>query len=526
MHKAGFMLLEAIPKNMVLFILLYEMIVSASTSPLSGYLLPFYTVTVTLFGCCKSACTSSIHPMSHIFSVRELTGVIKQTLEGQFPFVWVKGQVANLSRPASGHMYFSLKDADATLSCVWFKGSQRGEETFDPLTGEVFEGGPRPSLARTLQEGQEVLCAGRMNVYPPRGSYQLVVEIAQNAGLGQLYLEFEECKRKLAAKGYFTAERKRALPYHPQNIAVITAPTGAAIQDFLRIAGERGWGANIRIYPSLVQGNEAPAMLVSAIQQALADAWADVVVLIRGGGSLEDLWAFNDERVAEAIFTSSVPVLAGIGHEVDHTIADMTADVRAATPTHAAQLLWPDRAQLMQSIDELEMRLTQQCERSFLAAKQSLETLYRGLTWLSPERQIARWDERFLQAGERLQRAWDGIVKRKEASLLRLTDNVTHAFGPQSIGQRRQVVEGLLQRLHWAGDQRITLHEQQLERLSLRLEGANPEKPLERGYSLVRLPDGNFLRSISEMAEGDFLSVVVHDGEAQVIVDEITSKEK
>lgn len=203
--------------------------------------------------------------MSVILTVRQLTAQIKHAVEAGFPYVWVQGEVTNVSRPASGHVYFSLKDENAQLQAVWFKGNQRERETFDPLTGEVFENGPRLSLAGTLRNGQQVICAGRLTVYAPRGGYQLVVELVQDSGEGQLHLALEALRRKLDAKGYFSLERKRPLPEHPRRITVITAPRGAAIRDFLRLSGERGTGSAIRIHPVPVQGDEAPPRIVDAI---------------------------------------------------------------------------------------------------------------------------------------------------------------------------------------------------------------------------------------------------------------------
>ncbi len=450
--------------------------------------------------------------MSHIYSVRELTDAVKRALEGGFPFVWVKGQVSGVTRAASGHVYFSLKDADAVLGCVWFRGSQRGEETFDPLTGEVFEDGPRPGLARTLRDGMEIMCAGRLNVYPPRGTYQMVVELAQDAGLGRLYQQFEELKRSLAAKGYFDAERKRPLPYHPTRVAVVTAATGAAIRDFIRIAGERGWDKEIRIYPSLVQGEAAPGQLVQAIERANADKWAQVVVLVRGGGSLEDLWAFNDIRVAEAVIASSTPVLSGVGHEVDVTITDMVADVRAATPSHAAQVLWPERATVTQMVDECALRLTRCVAAEFRTREQQLAVLARGLQWLSPAQRVQRWEERLGAASARMGTAWNVIFSRAETRLTRLSEQLSRAMGPQRLTGHAQRLAMITERLTWGAERMFTRQEQSCERLALRLAALNPMAPLERGYSLVRREDGSIVRSVADVRVGEPLRLAVADG--------------
>ena len=461
--------------------------------------------------------------MSQIFTVRELTDALKKTIEGAFPFVWVRGQVSNLSRPASGHLYFSLKDTDAVLNCVWFKGNQRGDEKFDPLTGEVFEDGPKPSLARTMQDGTEIMCAGRLNVYPPRGSYQLVVELAQDVGLGQLFMEFEELKRKLGAKGYFEPMRKRKLPYHPEKVAVVTAPSGAAIQDFLRISSTRGWGAKIRIYPALVQGELAAAQLAKQVARVNAEGWADVIVLIRGGGSIEDLWAFNDEALADQIFGSRIPVVAGVGHEVDTTIADMTADVRAATPSHAAQLLWPERSMLVQSLDELEMRLAKRVEQQVNAKEHTLHTLERGLGWLSPEQRLGRLDDQFKGLRTRLQGAMELRLKSDAQTVAYAQERIGRAFGADALEQKVQAVGLLQNRLQWAGESVLLNAERRLERAAITLESLDPQKPLERGYSLVQRADGTFVRSVEDVSVGEQLNVRVHDGVMDVRVENTTT---
>lgn len=404
--------------------------------------------------------------MPHVFTVRELTLAVGEVLGGQFPFVWVRGQVGNLSRPASGHVYFTLRDADAALSVVWFRNRRRegAGRGVDPLTGEVFA----EDDAFVLSEGAEVLAAGRIGVYAPRGVYQLVAELVQEYGVGDLHLRFEALKRKLAGLGYFDLSRKRPLPAHPERVAVVTAPGGAAIRDFLRIASERGRGAQIRIYPSLVQGQAAPAQIVEAMARAVADAWAEVVVLIRGGGSLEDLWAFNEEAVAKAVFECPLPVVAGIGHETDVCLADLTADLRAATPSHAAQLLWPERAALAQQVDGLETGLLKSFARFLALREAGLERLAQALAWLSPERRL----ERQAQALDREARALDTAMR------------------------------SLLERLASG-----------LDLLKARLVGLDPEAPLTRGYSLVTVRrTGRFLRDPAEVAPGHGLDIRTRGG--------------
>lgn len=424
-----------------------------------------------------------------ILTVRQLTDALRDTVEGHFPFVWVRGEVSNLSRPGSGHVYFSLKDSDSLLNCVWFRGQQRGPERFDPLTGEVFEGGPRPCLAQSMQNGQQILCAGRITIYAPRGSYQLVVELGQEAGRGELHAAFEVLRQSLLERGFFAQERKRPLPSNPRRVAVVTAPTGAVIHDFLRIASTRGGGAEIRIHPVPVQGAAAAPAIAAALRSANAEGWAEVIVLIRGGGSLEDLWAFNEEPVAEAVFRSGIPVLAGIGHEVDVSMADMTADVRASTPTHAAQLLWPARADMMQQVDAWEMALMDATERHVERHERELLRREQALNWLSPARALARREEQFANRVQRLVRCgaslWQGRAER---------------------------LERLSQALPAATERMCQRREDKWEHLRVLLDSLSPLAPLERGYALVRRDGRTLLRSVRDAAPGDTVHIQLRDG--------------
>lgn len=496
----------------------------------------------------------------HILSVSALTASLKRTLEGAFPFVWVRGQVVNLARPSSGHLYFSLRDETSSLAAVWFKGSQQAGERFDPLTGEVYEEGPRPSLAHSLDNGQEIVCAGRIAVYGARGVYQLVVELAQEAGLGRLHEEFERLRARLEQQGYFAAERKRPLPAHPSRVAVVTAPRGAAIHDFLRLAEQRGLGAHIRIYPTPVQGDGAAPAMIAALGRIRAEGWAEVIVLIRGGGSIEDLWAFNDADLARAILEAPVPVLAGVGHEVDVTLADMTADVRAATPSHAAQLLWPERAELYRQWRVLHGAFEQAQRRYLEGVRQRLAGLTRELAWRSPQRLIEARAERLagrlrllhsaallaLQREEgRLHRFSAGLlaapervpaqearfvglrrrladaalrgIEKKTAMLAEAARAVDRA--PDALPPRDSLVALLQGRLESAGRGLVEEASYALEREHLRLEGLNPHAPLQRGYALVRKADGIFVKKTGDVAPEERLELLVSDGAIPVRVE-------
>lgn len=484
--------------------------------------------------------------MSEILSVGLLTEQIKRLVEGGFPYVWVRGEVSNLARPGSGHVYFTLKDAAAQLACVWFKGSQREEERFDPLTGEVFEDGPRPGLVRALRNGQEIVCAGRLAVYAPRGAYQLVVEMAQDSGRGRLFEAFEALKKRLREKGYFSPERKRPLPLAPARVALLTAPNGAAIQDFLRISKERGVGAEIRIHPVPVQGEAAPARLCEALAAANAEGWAEVVVLIRGGGSLEDLWAYNNETLADAILASRLPVLAGIGHESDVSIADMTADCRAATPTHAAHMLWPERDWYWQRVDEAELALTAALNQRLDGAGRRLESLERALAWLSPLRHLERQDATCREATARLERVMprlleqaatraSGLVTRLVTVMPRLLERAAERertlterlarVMPRLLDREEGRHRALTTQLDSVWQRGLEHRDRELERLELRLEAVNPEAPLRRGYALASTPDGRLVRSVRGLAPGSDLRIRVQDGTLAARVTAVDAEE-
>ncbi|GAB1410347.1 exodeoxyribonuclease VII large subunit [Desulfovibrionales bacterium] len=446
----------------------------------------------------------------HIFTVQTLTQAVKDVLEGEFPFVWVRGQITNLSRPPSGHFYFSLKDTDALLQVVWFKGAQPRvdqDERINPLTGEVESG---PVLA--LADGLEVLVAGRVNVYPQRGSYQLVAELVQTQGQGELAIAFEALKAKLAAKGYFDADRKLSLPANPTRVAVITAPQGAALQDFLRIAETRGYGATIRLYPSLMQGDGAPAQIAAALDQADADNWAEVIVLIRGGGSLEDLWAFNTETVADALYRVRVPVVTGVGHEVDTTIADFIADQRAATPSHAAQIVWTERDILKQQFDDAFMAMHHAMNRFCAGKHEHLTRLHQAVLWHSPAQRIERTVLTLEALAVRLRHALHDAIQQQERNLDQARQGLTQNFGPLTIAQIQAQVQQLRTALHRAGTLFIQARFAALGDAHTVLARLDPHAPLARGYAFVQDGQGRGIRSCAEVRPGDVLQVQVHDG--------------
>ncbi len=325
-------------------------------------------------------------PARTVYSVSRLNRDVRALLESELGSIWVQGEISNLSRPASGHWYFSLKDRDAQLRCAMFR--------------------QRNTKARfTPREGQLVLAYGRVSLYEPRGDYQLLVEVIEDAGLGALQRAFEELKARLAAEGLFAPERKRALPIAPRRIGVITSPTGAAIRDILHVLARRFPAASVLIYPAPVQGAAAVAALVAAVELAGARAECDVLILARGGGSLEDLWAFNDERLARALLRCPIPTVTGIGHEIDFTIADFVADLRAPTPSAAAQMVVPDASVWLHRLQQLAARFAAAARRTLRSEQSRLDALSRRLQQAHPGARLLTHSQRLDELEARLARA-------------------------------------------------------------------------------------------------------------------------
>ncbi|MFN4294409.1 MAG: exodeoxyribonuclease VII large subunit [Thermoflexales bacterium] len=384
-------------------------------------------------------------------SVSELTAHVKGLMEGDpvLSDVRVAGEVSNLSRPASGHLYFTLKDATAQIRCVMWRSQA-------------------VRAARALQNGDAVVARGRVSVYERDGIYQLYVEALVAQGAGDLSVEFERLKRKLEAEGLFDAARKRPLPAFPRALGVVTSPTGAAFQDILNVLRRRYPLIEVVLAPTAVQGDEAPEQIVRAIQRLNALGACDVILVARGGGSLEELWAFNDERVARAIAASRAPVVSGVGHETDFTLADFAADVRAPTPSAAAEIITPDINELRMQVDELSVAMVARVSARIADARARLAALQRALRLLSPANWLARQREKMLDLSRRLTTA-----QMNRLALMRL----------------------------------------RLEGLRARLEDIGPAATLARGYAIVRRVDGQLVRSVGDARVGDALRVVVSDGE-------------
>jgi exodeoxyribonuclease VII large subunit len=384
---------------------------------------------------------------THILTVTQLTSQIKSLLEVSFPDVWVGGEISNLSIPQSGHAYFTLKDEQSQVRAVLFRSSQR-------------------FLKFTLQHGMQVICRGRVSVYEPRGEYQLILEYIEPKGVGALQLAFEQLKDRLEKEGLFNLGHKRPLPVLPRRIGIITSPTGAAIRDMLRVIKRRHPKMQILIYPVPVQGVEAAPAIVEGLRYFNEEQNVDVIIAGRGGGSLEDLWAFNEEAVARAIYASKLPVISAVGHETDYTIADFVSDLRAPTPSAAAEMVAESEENFREGIRSLESRLVRSIRQMLEQVRSSLRESMRILG--DPRRRVELYNQRL-----------DDLIHR-----------MSMAIGHQV---RRDRVR--------------------LSALAAGLDHLNPLAILSRGYSITRKhPAGVVLKEAAEVRQGDIISTKLHSG--------------
>ncbi len=338
----------------------------------------------------------------------------------------------------------------------------------------------------------------------------MIVDLAMDAGEGLWHQQFEALKRKLSEEGLFDPAHKRPIPRDPLRVAVVTAVRGAAVRDFIRIAGERGTGAEIRIFPTPVQGEEAPPCIAGALRTAAGDGWPEVVVLIRGGGSIQDLWAFNDEQVVRAVHDCPIPVLTGIGHEIDTSLSDLAADLSAATPSHTAQLLWTERSQMQEQLSRAEEALFQSMDGVFERCGQQRESLVRTLRLLSPEARLKE-KARTLDNSVRLMRAaLQNSVHINSAALEKLVAALTRKA--DLAESRGPALQALIRRLGLSGEMRLTETERKTDRLASRLFALDPFAPLKRGYAFASAGDGSFLHSVEQTRTGDAISVRLADG--------------
>ncbi len=440
-------------------------------------------------------------PTRTVYSVSRLNREVKALLEGSLPLLWVEGEISNLARPASGHIYFSLKDEAAQVRCAMFRS--------------------RRQLLRFMPEnGQRVVLRVRATLYEARGDYQLVAEHMEEAGDGLLQRRFEELKARLQAEGLFDAERKRPLPSLPRAVGVVTSASGAALHDILTVLGRRFPALPVFIYPTQVQGEGAAAQIVAAIKTAAERGECDALIVGRGGGSLEDLQAFNEERVARAIATSPIPVVSAVGHEVDFSIADFVADARAATPSAAAELLSPPGGEWQARFAQLERRLAGAMGRRLERANERLGALSRRLR--HPGRRLQERGQRLDELERRLRHALQSHLQRAEQRLQHQFQRLQRHTPAHRLEQLRERLKPLAPRLQRAMSQQLQGRGQRLAAASATLEAVSPLATLHRGYAIVsRVEDGELLREAHRAKPGDTIEARLGRGRLLCHVNEV-----
>ncbi|MDR7098221.1 exodeoxyribonuclease VII large subunit [Lysobacter niabensis] len=430
---------------------------------------------------------------SNVLTPSQLNTLARDLLEGTFPLIWVEGELGNVSRPSSGHLYFVLKDERAQVRCAMFK--------------------PKSSWLKFVpREGVHVLARGRLTLYEARGEYQLVLDHMEEAGEGALRRAFEEMKAKLAAEGLFDSDRKRPLPHFARRIGVITSPSGAAVRDVLSVLARRFPLVEAEVLPVQVQGAAAAAQLVSMLQRAAASGRYDVLLLTRGGGSLEDLWSFNDERLARAIAAAPIPVVSAVGHETDFSLSDFAADLRAPTPSVAAELLVPSRDDLARRLRALDARLHNLQAQRLRAAMQRTDRAALRLNALRPRARLDALCRRQEEALRRLASAWQRRLERERARV-RHADAVLRAAHPQRrIVRLRERLAAVSSRPQATIVRRLGNEMLRLRGLARSLEAVSPLATVARGYTILRHPDGRVVRSVLDAVPGDRLEARLADG--------------
>ncbi len=443
--------------------------------------------------------------LPHIYTVSALTREVRDRLETYFSLVWVSGEVSNLRQPLSGHYYFTLKDAGAQLKAVLFKGSHQ-------------------HMRLKPQEGSQFLCRGRLTVYEPRGEYQLIVDYLEPLGQGALAQAFEVLKARLKDEGLFAPELKKPLPFLPRKIALVTSPTGAAVRDFLRLLRQRFPNVEVLIYPVKVQGAEAAGEITRALDDLAGYPGVEAIVLARGGGSLEDLWPFNEEVVARAIHRCPIPVVSAVGHEVDFTIADFVADKRAATPSAAVELVVPDWGELKRRLGRLGATLAGAQARRRDLARQHLFLMARRLPDM--RRSLVDLRLRLDERAEALVRRFQRVVTHQDQALRLATSRLFLQSPRRSLTGARQRLAQAAQMLGQSWFRRQTGQRRHLEYTQNRLEQINPLAILARGYAVATLlPGETVIRDATEVSAGAAVRVRVAQGRMDCEVKKVSSEQ-
>lgn len=431
------------------------------------------------------------HRQREIYSVSRLTREAKALLEGSFPLLWVEGEISNLAQPASGHLYFSLKDSQSQVRCALFRGNRRG-------------------LVAAPRDGMQVLVRARVSLYEGRGEFQLIVETLEDAGEGALRRAFEQLKQRLATEGLFDSRHKQPLPTLPRRIGIITSPSGAVLHDILSTLRRRFPAIPVLLYPVPVQGEDAAEKIAAMLKLAGKRRDCDALILARGGGSLEDLRAFNDELVARAIHACPLPVVCGVGHETDFTIADLVADVRAPTPTAAAEMLSPDQSEWLARLQQLELRFRQLMRDRLRSSQQRLD--YLGARLVHPHDRLRRLAERRLALSRRLVSAQRQLLQRHAHILLGLESRLRQHSPSARLREQMLRHQHLRSRL-------VNVVQRSLERAATRLhatahnlDALSPLATLARGYAILTTSDGQTLTAAAAVRPGERVRARLSEG--------------
>ncbi len=439
------------------------------------------------------------------YSVSEINSIVRDMLESRLGTVSIEGEISNFSHVSSGHMYFSLKDHGSQLSCAMFKGSNS-------------------RLRFVPANGRQVIAHGKLSLYVPNGRYQLIINRMEAAGEGALQAKFIELKQKLADQGVFDQELKKPLPKFPTRLGVITSPTGAAIQDILNVLQRRYPIMDVKIYPVAVQGETSAKQIVSAIAQANLDADCDVLLLSRGGGSIEDLWSFNEEIVAHAIRSSNLPIISGVGHEIDETIADYAADVRAPTPSAAAEIITPDGKELLHNFYAIEQALVELTQRKIDQHHQTLDFLSQRLEQQHPKNVLKSQQDTLAGLRKRLHQSQSYSLRQHQDRLESFSSSLRHLQPLHKIAQLREQCKHAGERLRTIQNEYLVRSKHRLILASEGLNTINPRATLERGYAIISDSKGGIVDSIRKTTVDAKLHVQLQDGELESNVQKIVEK--
>ena len=443
--------------------------------------------------------------MKNILTVSQLNENIKAFLEEAFGSLWVEGEVSNLRRPQSGHVYFTLKDDKSQIRAVYFRQYGHAQNR---------------AVSFNLEDGMKILCRARLSAYPPRGDYQLIVESLEPQGVGALQKAFEQLKLKLAAEGLFDESLKKAPPFLPRRIGVVTSPTGSVIRDILNITRRRFPSVDILVAPTRVQGNEAAPEIISALRHLHAYGKVDVIIIARGGGSLEDLAPFNDESLAREIFHSAIPIVSAVGHETDFTICDFVADLRAPTPSAAAELVVPLRSDLQNRLQNLRKRLVAAQRRHLDDQKELLAALQ--ARFKDPRRFLMDFSIHLDDLRERIQRALTQNTQVMKSKLKHLELGLQHQTPERQIREKRILLNNLEKDATQAWERYLRDRRVRLTKQEALLSSLSPLAVLQRGYSITRrLPDGKIVRNAGWLTLDDSIRIQMAQGVIQARVEKI-----